>query len=159
MPVFQATEISIDTKANTLRIPLPSGFDAAALAGIGHGVLDIGSSGRLIGLELGPLYLSVMDAEAGHEDLVRSADVPVTISSTGSDARSAVTFKRAGSSYEITCPSGNQCWTRHNILDERGKPMQTCSIIIEKGTISPRPRIPVTPSSARHGLVGETCGD
>jgi hypothetical protein len=137
MPVIPATEISIDLKANTLCIPLPAGVDAAALDGIRLGTLDIGSKGRLLGIELGPFYLSVMDAEPGHDDLVRSADVPVTVSmidmngtNSGTASRFGVTFKRAGGSYEITYPSGNQCWTRHNVDQKNGHSIQTCAVII-----------------------------
>ena len=128
MSTVYATAIAIDLQANTLSIRLPSGLMETSLTGIEQGTIDIGANGRLLGIELGPTYVSIMDAEPGRDDLVRSADIPVTVSTASLPAETSVTFRRAGSSWEISYPSGNQCWTRHNLFDTDGKPVRTCAV-------------------------------
>ncbi len=128
MSTVHATDIAIDLRANTLSIRLPSGRIGTSLAGIERGTIDIGANGRLLGIELGPIYVSVMDAEPGRDDLVRSTDIPVMISPSTLTTETSVTFRRAGSSWEISYPSGNQCWTRHNLFDADGQPVRTCTV-------------------------------
>lgn len=128
MSTVYATEIAIDLRANTLSIHLPSNPIDTSLAEVEQGTLDIGANGRLLGIELGSLYVSVMDAEPGRDDLIRSAEIPVTISTSSRTRKTAITFRRAGSTWEISYPSGNQCWTRHNVFDADGQPVRTCTV-------------------------------
>lgn len=127
MSTVYATNIAIDLRANTLSIQLPSKI-GNSLIGIDQGTIDIGANGRMLGIELGDTYVSVMDAEPGRDDLVRSAVIPVTISTPPISTETGITFRRTGSTWEISYPSGNQCWTRHNHTDAEGKPIQICAV-------------------------------
>ncbi|MGI8484165.1 MAG: hypothetical protein ACR2OU_07870 [Thermomicrobiales bacterium] len=137
MSTVHATDIAIDLRANTLAIRLPSHLLGSSLSGIEQGTLDIGANGRLLGIELGPVYVSVMDAEPGRDDLVRSAEIPVTVSTSSLTSETVVTFRRSGSTWEISYPSGNQCWTRHNVFDADGQPVRICTVT----TVAPIPPV------------------
>lgn len=102
--------IDIDLAANTLRLVMrePSEGDEVETASA-EATMDIGASGRLVGVELGDLYVNVMPAEPGTEHLTRSATADVEVArEEGSEALLAVVVPRLGEGYEITYPSGNQ---------------------------------------------------
>jgi len=130
MPSATATDLRIDLRRNTLEIDLPSQAGLSSLTAITRGTLDIGAQGRLLGIELGPLYVSVMDAEPGRDDLVRSAEIPVTLTRSSDGGGMSVTFRRMGTDYEISWPSGNQCWTRQHITGADGQPLRTCAVVV-----------------------------
>lgn len=130
MPNVSATDLRIDLRRNTLEIEIPTCEGISGFAGITRGTLDIGAQGRLLGIELGSLYVSVMDAEPGRDDLVRSAEIPVTLTTRDDGEGTSVTFRRMGADYEISWPSGNQCWTRQHIMGADGEPLRTCAVVV-----------------------------
>lgn len=99
--------IEVDVAANTLRLLL--GDEEAGAVTVERATVDIGTGGRLIGVELPAGYIDVMEPEAGTEHLTRSAAAEVTVERAGTGgAAQAVTLPRRGAGYEITYPSGNQ---------------------------------------------------
>lgn len=111
--------IVVDTARNELQFELDSavrGGEALRLLAD----LDIGERGRLLGLEIllpdGTLYPIVIDD--GPDPFARTARVEVGcwLGPDGTPAR--VMLPRRGAGYEISYPSGNECWidaagTRH----------------------------------------------
>ncbi|MBA2470553.1 MAG: hypothetical protein H0V37_14200 [Chloroflexia bacterium] len=86
-------------------------------------MIDIGTLGRLIGIEIAGVYLAVADPVPGGELLGRSVEVDVEI---GSDPP-RVALSRRGPTWEISFPSGNQCWNRS---DDEGGRRSLCSVLI-----------------------------
>jgi hypothetical protein len=87
------------------------------------GVLDVGANGRLLGVEIGDLYVRVMDAVAGRDAFARSAAVRLTVLNRG---QRSLNIPRHGPAYEITYPSGNQCW---QVTTVGGRLIQLCATI------------------------------
>jgi hypothetical protein len=104
-----ATAVVIDLAANVIRLVVPeaAGLLEDRCEGTVTGLLDVGANGRLLGVELDGAYVSVMDPLPGTGALVRSATVRVGIS--GRETLE-ISIPRHGQNYEITYPSGNQCW-------------------------------------------------
>lgn len=99
--------IEVDVAANTLSLLLGEATTTATERV--QATIDIGTGGRLIGVELPCGYIDVMEPEAGAEHLTRSADAEVTVErERAGGAAVAVTVPRRGTGYEITYPSGNQ---------------------------------------------------
>lgn len=82
--------------------------------------LDIGERGRLLGLELllpdGTLFPIVIDDRP--DPFARTARVEVACLLGPDGAPARITLPRRGPGYEISYPSGNECWidaagTRH----------------------------------------------
>ena len=96
------TRIVIDLRRNELVLEL----DRPLLAVDGPATIDIGASGRLLGVEVGDAYLATADPMPGSELMGRSATSPIRV--TGGGQRLHVPRKGAG--WEISFPSGNQCW-------------------------------------------------
>lgn len=116
-----AEAVVIDFAANAIQLRVP---DLAA-NGIRRGLLDVGANGRLLGIEIDDTYIQVMESAHGEEPYVRSADVEVSI--TGDSPR-LVTIPRHGAGYEITYPSGNECWQMTTV---GGKLIQICAAIAD----------------------------
>lgn len=106
-----ATGIEIDLEANTLHLnvvakPMPGAVQVDAGQ---PGSIDIGVGGRLLGIEVGGVYLPVMDAETGAGSMVRTAEIGVdVVRDRISGAIVSIVVPRRGAGYEITWPSGNQ---------------------------------------------------
>jgi hypothetical protein len=101
--------IEIDLAANTLRLQLGAGEEGAVTTERVPATIDIGTGGRLVGVELPAAYVDVMEPEAGTEHLTRSAEAEVVVErKRGSGEAVSVTVPRRGAGYEITYPSGNQ---------------------------------------------------
>lgn len=99
--------IEVDVAANTLCLLLGEG--EATTAERVPATIDIGTGGRLVGVELPRGYIDVMEPEADTEHLTRSAEVEVVVErERESGVAVAVTVPRRGAGYEITYPSGNQ---------------------------------------------------
>ncbi len=99
--------IEIDVAANTLMLLL--GEAEATISELVPATIDIGTGGRLIGVELPSGYVDVMEPETGTEHLTRSASAEVRVGRAGEGGSLAqVTLPRRGAGYEITYPSGNQ---------------------------------------------------
>ena len=64
--------IEVDVAANTLCLMVGEGTPVAAERV--PATIDIGTGGRLIGVELPTGYIDVMEPEAGTDHLTRSAD-------------------------------------------------------------------------------------
>lgn len=102
--------IDIDLTTNTLRLIVheptaPTQVETSAA----EATIDIGTAGRLIGVECGEAYIDVMPPEPGTEHLTRSATAGVSVErEPGSGVLLALAVPRLGAGYEITYPSGNQ---------------------------------------------------
>lgn len=118
-----ASTIAIDLRANTLaiRAELPSLGDPAPVKsaeGETWAMMDIGTRGRLLGLEceaggeVPSLTIAIADPEPSDIAVMRSVRVPVGIMLDRQHARLTVTIARSGSDYDLAWPSGNQCWRR-----------------------------------------------
>lgn len=116
-----ADAVVIDLAANAIRVRVPGfpGDTGAAQPAL----LDVGSNGRLIGLEIGEWYVTVMDLPGADDPYARSADIHVDISE---ETPRAITIPRRGPNYEITYPSGNECWQTKSV---DGKLIQVCATI------------------------------
>lgn len=132
---INVTSITVDLRRNVLLLHLDdteTGVDA--LAAVDQlGMLDVGANGWLIGVELGDRYFPVADIAPGTEHLVRSREAPISLSSD--DA--AIVVPRRGEGYELSFPSGNQCWLR-SPSESGGALIRLCSTIT-----SPRQDPPV----------------
>ncbi len=109
--------ILIDLRHNRLRLdldrPLAGPVEATA-------IIDIGALGRLLGVEVAGVYLAISDPITGSELQGRSVEAPVLFAS---DHRQ-VLLPRRGMGWELSFPSGNQCWRRS---DESGTSRSLCS--------------------------------
>jgi len=84
--------------------------------------VDIGAFGRLIGVEIGGVYLVVAEAVPGSELQGRSVEIAVEIVREGR----RVAIPRRGEGWELSFPSGNECWRHRN---EQGQVVELCSIV------------------------------
>jgi len=117
-----ASAVVIDLGANAIRLVVPG--LAGVVGGPGatmDGILDVGANGRLLGVEVGGDYVTVMDPPPGAEAHVRSASVTVGIAGTEPPE---ISIPRHGRGYEITYPSGNQCW---QVTTVGGQLIQLCA--------------------------------
>ncbi len=110
-------KVIVDLRRNVLVLELdaPLGHEAATAT------LDIGALGRLIGVELGDTYLPISDPVPGSELQGRSATIEVLVDAPDR----SIVVPRRGDGWEISFPSGNQCWTRS---DGNGR-ASLCSVI------------------------------
>ncbi|MGB3327877.1 MAG: hypothetical protein WBA46_02920 [Thermomicrobiales bacterium] len=143
VPTIDASTIGIDFRANTLTVLADLRGDGASgvhhLAGERLGAtIDIGTQGRLLGLELEDgtgapvLAVAIADATPGDLAVMRSARVEALVERRGASAATgetlAIVFSRHGASYDISWPSGNQCWQRSAIGPD-GRPTVTCAVV------------------------------
>ena len=117
-----ARAVIVDLAANAIRLVVP-GLSLTE-GETATGVLDVGANGRLLGIELADGYVSVMDPLPGGEAFVRSATVPVGIRWADPPE---ISIPRRGHDYEITYPSGNQCW---QVTTVEGELIQLCATIV-----------------------------
>lgn len=114
-----ADAVLVDLAANAIRLRVP-GLDGCEAS---IGVLDVGANGRLLGLEIGEAYITVMESSRHEEPYTRSAVVALAISG---DDPAYVAIPRRGPEYEITYPSGNECW---QLTTVDGQLIQICAVI------------------------------
>ncbi|MBA2469535.1 MAG: hypothetical protein H0V37_09040 [Chloroflexia bacterium] len=112
--------IVVDPRNNRLILELDR---VTRVTGETRAMIDIGTLGRLIGIEIAGDYLTISDPVPGGELLGRSVEVNVEI---GSDPPH-VAISRRGPTWEISFPSGNQCWNR---ADGEGGRRSMCSVLI-----------------------------
>jgi hypothetical protein len=136
--VAYATNITIDYQANRLHI---AAFLATESGSGIPGMLDIGASGRLIGVEFADRYISVMDIDPDGENLVRSVEIPLDLVWNERTGETVVSFDRRSATHEISYPSGNQCWVRPNAFGADGQPIRTCAAISRDGDAAIVPRV------------------
>lgn len=118
---YTADAVVIDLPANAIRVRVPD-FPGDPGAGL-EAMLDVGSNGRLIGVEIGEWYVTVMDVPGTDESYVRTADVLIDVSA---ETPPSITLPRRGAAYEITYPSGNECWQMKSV---DGHLIQVCATI------------------------------
>ncbi len=111
--------IVVDLRDNRLLLDIDRPLSKAGQC---TATIDIGAMGRLIGIEVAGTYLSVSDPVPGSELQGRSVEAPVDV---GSD-RLRVVISRRGPGWELSFPSGNQCWNR---TDENGGTRTMCSML------------------------------
>lgn len=136
---YVADAVVIDLAANAIRVRVPG--LAAPPAASSPALLDVGANGRLIGIEVGDAYITVMDLPGEDDPYARSAPVEVAISA---GTPPSITIPRRGPAYEITYPSGNECWQTKSV---GGRLIQVCATIDDapgeptaaRGTRSDRP--------------------
>jgi hypothetical protein len=141
---FVATAVVIDLAANAIRLSVPDFPETDE--GEHPATLDVGANGRLIGLEIDDRYISVMDLPHEEDPYARSAGVSVRVV-PGSPPW--ITLPRRGTSYEITYPSGNECW---QVKGVGGKLIQVCATIDAApgalhGALEPRKKGAVPPGT------------
>lgn len=121
-----AEAVVVDLANNAIRLHVPN--LSARTINPDHlypvrGLLDVGAHGRLLGLEIGDIYIHVMNAPEGEDAYIRSAAVEITFTS---ESPLELNVPRHGSAYEITYPSGNQCWEMTSV---NGQLIQICATI------------------------------
>lgn len=127
---LNVTSITVDLRRNVLLLHLDgteTGTDARG-ATDQRGILDVGANGWLIGVEIEDRYFPIADPAPGTEHLVRSREAPVSLS----DEETAIVIPRCGDGYELSFPSGNQCWLRSS-GGSGGAPIRLCSTIVASG--------------------------
>jgi hypothetical protein len=108
--------IELDLHRNVLTFRL-SGFDEPVTEWIElPGVIDIGERGRLLNLEIVPDAgdAIIVPLEDHADPLARTADVTLRCGVTAAGRLAIAQLPRRGPAYEITYPSGNQCWIGAN---------------------------------------------
>jgi hypothetical protein len=115
-----ADAVVIDFGMNAIQLRVPD----LENTGVSEGLLDVGANGRLLGVEVGESYIHVMESAHDEEPYIRSAEVQLTISG---DVPPLVTIPRRGPGYEITYPSGNECWQMTAV---GGKLIQICALAV-----------------------------
>lgn len=118
---YVADAVVIDLAANAIHLRVPD-FPVAGEQ-VRKATLDVGGNGRLVGLEIDEDYISVMDLPDEPEPYTRSAEVEISISR---ETTPAIAIPRRGAGYEITYPSGNECWQMKSV---GGTLIQVCATI------------------------------
>ena len=111
--------VVIDFRKNRLILDLKGEM---AVSGAVPGTIDIGALGRLIGVEVAGEYLAISDPVPGSELVGRSEEIELEIDLD----RRRLMIPRQGPTWEISFPSGNQCWNRR---DSSGVAGPLCAVI------------------------------
>lgn len=111
--------IVVDFRENRLLIDIDRPLPQAGRATV---TVDIGAMGRLIGIEVLGMYLSISDPVSGGELQGRSVEIGAEVH----ENRRSVIVPRRGPGWELSFPSGNQCWNR---TDGKGVTRTVCSIV------------------------------
>lgn len=134
-----ARTIAVDLRANTLAIAadLPGAESpcGASVSGETWAMMDIGTRGRLLGLEceaegvVPPVTITIADPEPADLAMMRSVRIPVRVVVDAQGTCVTVTIARSGADYDLAWPSGNQCWRRRTIGPD-GQPAVTCAVLV-----------------------------
>jgi len=103
--------ITVDLKRNRITLHLqnaPEVHPGGRVSASAIATLDMGTGGRLLGVDLDGRYLTVSETESADIALARSIDASVTLYSDDEGAVTAVDVPCRGNGYEITYPSGNR---------------------------------------------------
>lgn len=112
--------IIVDLRANRLILHLDQSLPQA---GPLPATIDIGAMGRLIGVDLAGVYLAISDPMPGSELQGRSVEVSLDVLGGGRQ----VVLPRRGAGWELSFPSGNQCWQRR---DRDGGVRTLCAVLV-----------------------------
>lgn len=120
------TGITVDLARNVLLLHLDVAGGAADVLPPGEyaGILDVGANGWLLGVEIADTYFPIADAAPGTEHLVRSCDARPSLTDDGA----TIVVPRRGPGYELSFPSGNQCWLRSGSTPG-STPVRLCSTV------------------------------
>lgn len=95
--------LQLDLATNSLVLtvdpPLPQDGPADAL-------LDLANRGVLLGVDLGDCYVALASPSSGVAGHERTARIQVMVRGNGRQ----LVIPRRGAGWEISYPSGNQCW-------------------------------------------------
>lgn len=146
-----ADAVVIDLQANAIRLRVP-GLPPSG-SGSRPATLDVGANGRLVGIEVGESYINVMPMPGAMEPHLRSADIDVSVSA---DSPPYVSIPRRGATYEITYPSGNECWQMKSV---NGELIQVCATIdgapeALRDAHERRPTVPIRRTGSDRGSRG-----
>jgi len=108
--------IELDLRHNMLSFRLAAGNEPVVDWIDIPGVIDIGERGRLLSLELFPMdgNAIIVPLEDHADALARSAEIAVRCGLAADGGIAIAQIPRRGPGYEITYPSGNQCWIGAN---------------------------------------------
>jgi hypothetical protein len=108
--------IELDLQRNVLTFRLTSDDEPVTEWIELPGVIDIGERGRLLNLELFPTGSDaiIVPLEDRADPLARTADLSLRCGLTADGRIVIAQLPRRGPDYEITYPSGNQCWIGAN---------------------------------------------
>jgi hypothetical protein len=111
-----SVQIELDLKRNVLNFALADDDEAAIAHANIPGVIDIGERGRLLSFELFPETGPAIDVplEDHTDPLARSAEILAACGIAANGRIVTVQIPRRGRDYEISYPSGNQCWIGAN---------------------------------------------
>ncbi|CAN5551973.1 hypothetical protein BH09CHL1_BH09CHL1_33800 [soil metagenome] len=109
-------QIELDLKRNVLNFELNRDDEVVMTRVNVPGVIDIGERGRLLSFELFPDSddAIVVPLEDHADPLARSAEILVVCGVAANGQIVTAQIPRRGSDYEISFPSGNQCWIGAN---------------------------------------------
>ncbi len=124
---MSVTRVTVDLRRNVLQLHLDACVTAAEAPPPGEhlGILDVGANGWLLGVQVGEAYYAVADAIPGTDHLVRSSDARIVVL----EEDPAIVVPRRGPGYELSFPSGNQCWLR-SPARPGAEPIQLCAVIV-----------------------------
>ncbi len=127
---MNVTGITVDLRRNVLLLHLDGTETGTGALDVTdqRGMLDVGANGWLIGVEIGDRYFPIADAAPGTEHLVRSREAPISLSNEDR----VIVVPRRGDGYELSFPSGNQCWLR-STSESGDTPIRLCSTIASSG--------------------------
>ncbi len=127
---MNVTGITVDLRRNVLLLHLDGTETGTGALDVTdqRGMLDVGANGWLIGVEIGDRYFPIADVAPGTEHLVRSREAPILLSNEDG----VIVVPRRGHGYELSFPSGNQCWLR-STSESGGTPIRLCSTIASSG--------------------------
>ncbi|MDQ3539925.1 MAG: hypothetical protein M3440_04490 [Chloroflexota bacterium] len=127
---MNVTGITVDLRRNVLLLHLDGTETGTGALDVTdqRGMLDVGANGWLIGVEIGDRYFPIADVAPGTEHLVRSREAPISLSNEDR----VIVVPRRGDGYELSFPSGNQCWLR-STSESGGTPIRLCSTIASSG--------------------------
>lgn len=114
--------IAVDLARNRLTLALapeaevhPGGLPANAADGAEPisiaatiATLEMGTGGRLLGVEIGERYLTISAPAPADLALARAVAAPVQVHLSAAGVPVAIELPRRGEGYEITFPSGNR---------------------------------------------------
>lgn len=122
-------QVVVDLGRNTLVLIVEPivGSDSGATRNQ-SGTIDVGTRGRLIGVELDTEYFAVAMTEGSTDNLIRSIEVAVNVNLSADGRVLSIELSRHSSNYEVTFPIGNQCWQQA----VNGSVVESCVVTVSR---------------------------